>query len=95
MPEVHFEVRWPDGARRTYYSPSTAVHAHLRAGEIYAVCDFLERARAAMHAASERVRAKYGYTCSSALDTLSQIEQTARAFESNTRAEVTVVAMNE
>jgi uncharacterized repeat protein (TIGR04042 family) len=96
MPEVHFDVRWPDGARRTYYSPSTAVRQHLRAGERYALPDFLARARAAMHAASERVRAKYGYACSSALDTLGQIEETARAFQaSSPPGEVTIVAMNE
>jgi uncharacterized repeat protein (TIGR04042 family) len=95
MPEVHFDVRWPDGARRSYYSPSTAVHRHLRAGETYLLPDFLARARTAMQQASERVRAKYGYTCSSAMDTLSQIEQTAQAFEASTNAEVTVIAMDE
>jgi uncharacterized repeat protein (TIGR04042 family) len=94
MPEVHFDVRWPDGAQRSYYSPSTAVADHLHAGERYTVSDFVTRARAAMHAASERVRAKYGYTCSSALDTLGQIEETARAFESSTDAEVQVVAIS-
>ena len=93
MPEVHFDVRWPDGAKRSYYSPSTAVHQHLRAGESYPVPDFLDRARAAMQAASERVRAKYGYTCSSAMDTLSQIEETAQTFGANTQAQVTVIAM--
>jgi uncharacterized repeat protein (TIGR04042 family) len=77
MPEVHFEVRWPDGNQGTYYSPSTAIHAHLAAGESYTLPDFVERARAAMHAASERVRAKYGYTCYSAMDTLHRLEETA------------------
>ena len=95
MPEVHFEVRWPDGQQRTYYSPSTAIHAHLAAGESYALPDFLERARTALHAASERVRAKYGYTCSSALDTLSQLEQTAADFASTDRARVLVVTMHD
>jgi len=94
MPEVHFDVRWPDGARCTYYSPSTAVHQHLRAGERYSVAEFLLKARSALHQASERVRAKYGYTCSSAMSTLSQIEETAQAYAANDRAEVTVVAMH-
>ena len=93
MPEVHFAVRWPDGAQRTYYSPSTAIHQHLRAGETYKVAEFLAKARVALHQASERVRAKYGYTCSSAMDTLSQIEGTAQAYEASAQAEVTVIAM--
>src|ERR1700712_4503731 len=95
MPEVGFHVRWPDGVQRSYYSPSTVIHAHLRCGESYALSDFLARARAAMHEASERVRAKYGRPCSSALHTLSQIDTTARAFAAWTDAEVSVVALPE
>lgn len=95
MPEVHFDVRWPDGVRRTYYSPSTAIHQHLRAGESYKVPEFLAKARVALHEASERVRAKYGYTCSSALDTLRQLEETAQGFGARGDAEIIVLAMNE
>lgn len=95
MPEVHFDVRWPDGARRTYYSPSTAIHQHLRAGETYKLSEFLKKTRVAMHQASERVRAKYGFACSSAMDTLSSIEATAQEFAASAHAEVTVLAMKE
>jgi uncharacterized repeat protein (TIGR04042 family) len=92
MPELHFELRWPDGQQHTYYSPSTSIRSHFSAGESYTLPDFLERARSAMHAASERVRAKYGYTCSSAMDTLQQIEETATAFPEPS-AEVQVVSI--
>lgn len=81
MPELHFEVRWPDGSRVTYYSPSTIIRAHLSAGQSYSLQEFVQRARSALTHASERVRAKFGYSCSSALDTLQQIE--ARASESS------------
>jgi uncharacterized repeat protein (TIGR04042 family) len=80
MPERYVDVRWPDGNTRSYYSPSTTIHEHLSAGASYALSEFVERARVAMHAASERVRAKFGYTCSSALDTLQQIETTAADY---------------
>jgi len=43
MPEVHFEVRWPSGATRRYYSPSTIVHEHLKAGASYELQDFVAR----------------------------------------------------
>lgn len=79
MPEVHFEVRWPSGLTHRYYSPSTIVHEHLEAGASYSVKEFLSRTEVAMNAASERVRAKYGYACSSAMDTLAQIKETAGA----------------
>ena len=81
MPEVHFEVRWPSGLTRRYYSPSTIVHEHLKAGTSYGVQDFLTRAETAMNAASERVREKFGYACSSAMDTLAQIQETAETEE--------------
>jgi uncharacterized repeat protein (TIGR04042 family) len=90
MPEVRFEVRWPDGERRVYYSPSTVVCTSFGAHAPYALPEFLRRAREAMHVASERVRAKYGYACSSAMDTLQQIEETAAAFADAPDATVTV-----
>ena len=88
MPEVIIKVRWPDQTTADYYSPSTAVHAHFAAGESYVVAEFLSRSRAAMLAASERVREKYGYTCSSAMDTLGEIETRAEEFDSDARVVV-------
>jgi uncharacterized repeat protein (TIGR04042 family) len=78
MPDLLFDVRWPDGEIATYYTPSSTLTEHLCAQTDYALDDFLTRARAALHHASERVRAKYGYYCSSALDTLQRIEAKAR-----------------
>lgn len=91
MPEVIFKVRWPDQSTADYYSPSTAVHAHFAVGASYTLDEFLTRSRAAMLAASERVRAKYGYTCSSAMDTLGQIETRVGEFGSWADARVVVV----
>jgi uncharacterized repeat protein (TIGR04042 family) len=90
MPERYFDVRWPDGTTRSYYSPSTSIHAHLSAGTTYSLSDFVARARVALHAASERVRDKFGYSCSSAMDTLSQIEETAAEYTARAGAEVVV-----
>lgn len=77
MPQMHFHVRWPDGREETCYSPSLVVREHLAVGGSYTVPDFLQRVHTALHIASERVRAKYGYACSMALDQLSAIEATA------------------
>jgi uncharacterized repeat protein (TIGR04042 family) len=92
MPEVHFRVQWPDAQSAVYYSPSTAVHAHFKAGESYPVSEFLDRCRTALHLASERVRQKYGYYCSSAMDTLQQIEATAETYAGHPDARVKVIA---
>lgn len=65
MPSVNFKVVWPDGEQVTYYSPSTIIHQHLKAGS-YSQEEFAERVRTSLHAASERVYERFGYYCSAA-----------------------------
>ena len=94
MPEVHFHVRWPSGEEEACYSPSTIILEHLQAGSDYSVPEFLSRTRAALEAASERVRARYGYACSSALDQLRSIEERIEAMSPSERAQqVSVLAL--
>ena len=80
MPEVRFTIRWPDGAEEVCYSPSTAIGRHLAPGARYPMPEFLDRARAGLNEASDRVEAKYGFACSSALDQLARIEFRAASF---------------
>jgi uncharacterized repeat protein (TIGR04042 family) len=75
MPEVIFTVQLPDGTTKECYSPSTIVRRYFIAGEEMPVAEFLQRSRAALAAASERVRAKFGYSCSSASAQLAEIER--------------------
>ncbi len=76
MPEMHFRVKWPSGKVEDCYSPSYVVEDYLDEGQSYSVEDFVARARKALTIASERVLAKYGFECSSALDQLRAIEAT-------------------
>lgn len=75
MPSVYFNVTWPDETRSQCYSPSTVIKEYLVEGESYDVDEFLEKVRTGLNAASERVRAKYGYSCSAASDQLKTIEE--------------------
>jgi putative flavoprotein involved in K+ transport len=77
MPEMHFLVEWPNGERETLYSPSYVVDDHLTVGQDYPISDFLERVGRALRSASDRVEARYGFACSSALDQLRAIEAVA------------------
>lgn len=77
MPEMHFRVRWPNGQVDECYSPSYVIEEHLSVGQEYTVEDFVSRVRAALRVASERVFARYGFECSSALDQLRAVEATA------------------
>ena len=91
MPEMHFRVRWPNGATFECYSPSYVIEEYLSEGQAYAVPDFVERSRQALNIAAERVRERYGFFCSSAMDQLAQIEQTAAALSAADRARPVLV----
>lgn len=81
MPATPFRIRWPDQSEEVCYSPSSVVTGHFDAGAAYPLAEFRRRARAALTQASERVRTKYGYACSAAMDQLHGIETTAARFE--------------
>ena len=72
------------------YSPSLVVREFLEVGRVYAVGDFLARSRTMLTIGSERVRAKYGYACSSAMDQLAVLEERGAACADT--AVVTVTA---
>jgi uncharacterized repeat protein (TIGR04042 family) len=78
MPETHFRVRWPDGGVEVCYSPSTIIKQFFVLGRPYALDDFLDISRCALHAASERVREEYGMGCSRAMAQLDAIEARAK-----------------
>ncbi len=85
MPEMHFVVQWPTGQIERCYSPSYVVEDHIEVGKEYPVAEFLARVSASLTIASERVRARYGFTCSSALDQLAILEAKVRALEPENR----------
>ncbi len=85
MPEMHFKVQWPSGATEDCYSPSWIIEEYLVAGSDYPVADFVERVGVALNIASDRVRQKYGFACSSALDQLAAIHKTAGALSADER----------
>ncbi len=91
MPEMLFTVRWPDQRDSTCYSPSLIVQDYLVPGTSYPLGDFLNRTREALEIASERVRQKYGFACSRAMDQWAEIEARARAFQQQPDAQVTVL----
>jgi len=87
MPAMNFIVCWPDGSKDICYSPSTAISNHLQTGHDYRVEEFVLLATRALDEASERVKAKFGYYCSSAMDQSAAITLKARQFS----AEQTVI----
>lgn len=74
MPEIHFQIQWPDGFEETCYSPSLIVKDYFIPNNNYDLDDFVERSRTALNIASDRVQVKYGFPCSLALGQLQKIE---------------------
>ena len=95
MPEMLFQIRWPDGATEQCYSPSLVIRDHLAAGETYSVQEFLLRSRIALTIASDRVREKYGFACSRAMGQIAKLESTAGRFDDNSGDRVTVISFHE
>ncbi|MEL7502900.1 MAG: MSMEG_0570 family nitrogen starvation response protein [Cyanobacteria bacterium J06554_6] len=91
MPEICFQIRWPDGQTETCYSPSLVVKDYFQPGEAYTVTEFLQRSRESLQIASDRVQAKYGFPCGRALGQLQKIETAAQKYLDTPDSEVTLV----
>lgn len=89
MPEMTFELRWPDGSIQRCYSPSLVMHDYLSVGARYTVADFLDRSTRALTEASERVRTRFGFACTSAAETRERIILAAKGFSAGDLIEVT------
>ncbi len=63
MPEINFQLNLPDGKKTSLYSPSTVILEYLKPGDSLKISDFKSLAIKALHEASEKVRAKYGFAC--------------------------------
>jgi uncharacterized repeat protein (TIGR04042 family) len=85
-----FTVRWPDGTTQLCYSPSLVMHDFLVEATDYPIDDFIVRSTEALSRASERVRAKFGFACTSAAAQIEQLAQSRDRFGDGT---VTVLAM--
>lgn len=94
MPAMHYRLRWPDRTETRCYSPSSVITQYFAAGEKYPIGEFLQRAQAATDAASERVRAKFGYACSLAHDQWCEIELRAEQYRDDPDAKVEVIGFD-
>ncbi len=90
MPEIRFEVQWPDGTHEVCYSPSLIVKDYFTPAQSYRLEEFVERSRTALKIASDRVQAKYGMPCSLALRQLQQIEQQAAHYQQTEQPDLQV-----
>ncbi len=91
MPEIRFQIQWPDGSQETCYSPSLVVKEYFIPEQDYPLEDFVTRSRTALQIASDRVKAKYGYPCGLALGQLDEIESRATQFHNHPQPQVRII----
>lgn len=95
MPAMSFRIRWPDGQETDCYSPSLVIRDYVAVGADYPVEAFMRSMRTALEIASERVRQKYGFACSRAMDQLATLEQLATNHAGQGPGTVTVLAFGD
>jgi uncharacterized repeat protein (TIGR04042 family) len=95
MPEIRFQVEWPDGSQESCYSPSLVVKEYFAPQQEYALDDFVERSRTALKIASDRVQAKYGMPCSLALGQILKIETKASQYNHLPQPKVRFIQFHE
>ncbi len=91
MPSVNFTVKWPNGQSSQFYSPSTIVYEFFQKGQQWSGNEFVGQAEQALNAASERVRARYGFACSSAMDTLHRIKTQAQTMALKAEDQIEII----
>ena len=94
MPERYFDIQWPDGETESCYSPSSTIENHLTVGQTYALEQFLSIVEIALNEASERVRHRYGFACSSAVDQLKKIQARASHYQNTSDATIVVLSIS-
>ncbi|MEM8640027.1 MAG: MSMEG_0570 family nitrogen starvation response protein [Cyanobacteria bacterium P01_G01_bin.54] len=95
MPEIRFQIEWPDATQDTCYSPSLVVKQYFEAQTEYPLTDFVARSRAALQEGSDRVKAKFGRPCGLALGQLQHIEEKSVQYTNEPDARVKVVGFLE
>jgi uncharacterized repeat protein (TIGR04042 family) len=91
MPEIRFQIQWPDGFQETCYSPSLVVKDYFLPNQDYKLEEFVDRSRTALQIASDRVQAKYGMPCGLALGQLQEIEARAAQYQQHPQPTVRVL----
>lgn len=93
MPSVNFTVKWPNGEVNQYYSPSSIIYDYLRVGQVYSLTDFVTQVENGFEQASERVRLRYGFACSAAMDNLASIKRHINILSIQAQDQIEIIDM--
>lgn len=92
MPEVVFQIEWPDGTVTRSYSPSTVVAHYFHEGMTMMVSELVAMSSEALERARDRVERRFGFRCSSAAAELELIRSRAAGFRGDELVRIQSVA---
>lgn len=92
MPVTYITIEWPNNEKDQIYSPSSVIAEFFNKGEILTVDTFLIQCQKSLSEASERVRQKFGYACTSAEAESYRIKQKCQEFDN--QMEVKIKSIN-
>ena len=88
MPETPFTIKLPDGKKHHCYSPSSVVRQYFKTGDVLLNQEFLEKAEKALEEASDRVKSKFGFSCSAAMSSLATIQSLSSQYKADETIEI-------
>ncbi|WP_010179480.1 MSMEG_0570 family nitrogen starvation response protein [Aquimarina agarilytica] len=88
MPVTYVNIEWPDNKTDQVYSPSSIVEDYFSSGQEITVEEFLSTCNTALNEASERVRQKYGYACTSAQAESHRINELCQTYEHSKKVKI-------
>ena len=81
MPVTYVHIEWPDQETDQVYSPSSVIEDYFIPGASLSVEEFSTTCSKGLTEASERVRQKFGYACTSAQAELHRISEKCKTFD--------------
>lgn len=88
MPVTYVHIKWPNKQTDKIYSPSSVIEEYFNVGETLGVNEFLLKCNEGLAEASERVRKKFGYACTSAQAESLRITTMGKTFEASKKVEI-------
>ena len=88
MPVTYVHIEWPDHKVDRVYSPSSVIKDYFKPGEDLLVDVFLAACTKGLNNASERVRQKFGYACTSGMAELQRISNLCQDYDNSKKVKI-------
>ncbi len=91
MPVTYVNIEWPNEETDEVYSPSSVIKEYFKPGETLTIEDFLNKCNQSLSLASERVRVKFGYACTSAISETERINKKCTIFTASDSVKIIAI----